>query len=179
VRNIDYFRNKLKPINRNKDMSSEVYIYLKMERYLSQYVTKHWGDPVRLSSNSPEGKIVRRFLEKRPEGIEPDLPPDDGHFVRVEIPYSKEKDPRFYDYLYPATKKLLVDYFDSILLNNMCTELIEISCNPFLSLSDLIFAYCERHGMPNLEDDKNFETIRQKFYRARKKYLEDNNVKLS
>lgn len=163
-----------------KTMSSEIYIYLTMERYLVQYVTHHWGDPVRLSVNSPESKLVRRFLDRQPNDIEPDLPPDDGTmYVRLEIPYSKEKDPRIYNFLHPTSKKLLKDYFESLLVNNMCTELLELSCDPFINLSDLIFAYCEKHGMPNIDDEKNFETIRQKFYRTRKKYLEENNIKLS
>lgn len=159
-------------------MSSEVYIYLKMERYLSQYVTNHWGDPVRFTQNAPEAKILRRFLDKLPEGMGPDLPPNEGYYVKVEIPYSKEKDPRHYNYLYPNAKKMLVDYMDSILFANMCIELIDLLGDPHISISDLILSYCEKHGMPNIDDDKNFETIRQKFYRARLKYLKENNVKL-
>ncbi|SHE57555.1 hypothetical protein [Dysgonomonas macrotermitis] len=162
-------------------MSSEIYIYLKMERYLGQYVTHHWGDPIRLSSNSPEAKLVRRFLDKNPKDTELDSLSDEDitTYYRLEIPWSKEKDPRVYNYLYPGSKKLLIDYFESILVNNMCTELLELSCDPNIVLSDLILAYCEKHGMTNIDDQKNFETIRQKFYRARKKYMEENNVKLS
>ncbi len=157
-------------------MSSQIYIYLEVERYLSQFITFHFGDPVRLQPNTPESKLIRRFLEKTPEGVIPDLPAENS--IRIEIPYSKEKDPRYYNYLYPKTKTILIDYFEAILVNNMCSELLDLSCDPNITLSDLIYAYCEKHGMPNIDDDKNFETIRQKFYRMRKKYMQENELKL-
>ncbi|WP_419033246.1 hypothetical protein [Dysgonomonas gadei] len=158
-------------------MSSGIYIYLEVERYLAEFITHHFGNPVRMPVNSPESKLVRRFLDKTPENVTPDLPSENS--IRIEIPFSKEKDPRVYNYLFPATKKILADYYESILINNMCTELLELSCDPNLVLVDLIYAYCEKHGMGNINDDKNFETIRQKFYRARKKYMKENDLKLT
>lgn len=162
-------------------MSSEKYIYLKVERYLAQYLTHHFGDPIRLIKDSPEVRILKSLLTKRPrweaeESEEFYLSED--CYIRLEIPYSKEKDPRVYNYLMDSSKKILIEQFDLIFVNNMWTELLELSMQPNVKLTDIIYAWCENHGINNIEDDKNFETIRQKFYRLRKKYMLENSIKL-
>lgn len=165
-------------------MSSEKYIYLKVERYLKQYLTHHFGDPIVLPKDSPEQRILKTLLIKPPHWIDTDIPPedfftDDVFYVRLEIPYSKEKDPRVYSYLVDSAKDILIERFDLILINNMWTELLELSIIEDLELTKIIYAWCESHGIQNVEDDKNAETIRQKYYRIRKKYKDGNGVKLS
>ncbi|MBD8349365.1 hypothetical protein [Dysgonomonas sp. HGC4] len=165
-------------------MSSEKYIYLKVERYMQQYLTHHFGDPIVLPKDSPEQRIIRTLLVKPPHWIDTDAPPEDYtsgdvFYVRLEIPYSKEKDPRVYNYLVEAAKDILVERLDLIFMNNMWTELLELSVIKELELTKIIYAWCESHGIPNIEDDKNAEVIRQKYYRLRKKYRSENDVKLS
>ena len=69
-------------------------------------------------------------------------------------------------------------------------SLVNINCN----LSTVIRAWCEKHGIIRPTDDitdidelqaaedenaRNLETVRQKYYRLRKKYQNTANVKLS
>lgn len=163
-------------------MSSQFYIYLQGQRYLMEYITNHFGDPVRLSSNTPEAKLLRRFIDKTPDGVTPFIPSADlvigKDYIRVELMYNKEKDPREYNYLHPSSQKLLLDYFEGLMENNMASELLELSFETNLTLVDLIYAWCEKHGISNLDDDKSHETIRQKFYRLRKNYKKQNCIKL-
>ena len=136
-------------------------IYLKVEPYLAQWVTNHLGDPIDFPRDSPESKLIKRFLDKTPLQDNPDL---DGN-VKVLIPYSKQKDPRFYNYLRPMAKSLLVESLESMFITNLWAELGSVqgvSC----SLTSLIRAWLEQHGIS--EDYE--ETIRQKFYRIRKRY---------
>lgn len=161
-------------------MSSEIYIYLTVERYLAQYLTKHFGDPVRLPVNSPESKLMKRHLNKLPEDKEPEMEPDtDISFVRIEIPYSKEKDPRTFNYLYPSAKDALRNNLTAILENHMWSDLIDIKKRKRGDLTSNIYAWCESNGIENIDSDRNFETIRQKFYRMRFEYKNLNNVKLT
>lgn len=164
-------------------MSSEIYIYLEVERYLKQYLNYHFGDPVKLIRDSPESRTLKSLLIKRPYWIDETEPQEDEendiYYVRVEIPYSKEKDPRLFNYLSPSSKKLLAEMLETIFLNNMITEMLELSNNPNISKTSIIYAYCENHGIDNIQDDKNFETIRQKYYRWRKKHFKESGIKLS
>lgn len=165
-------------------MSSEKYIYLKVERYMQQYLTHHFGDPIVLPRDSAEIRILKTLLVKPPVWINTDLPPDDFgdeniFYVRLEIPYSKEKDPRSYNYLVESSKSLIVERLELIFINNLWTELLELTLIPELELTKIIYAWCESHGISNFEDDKNAETIRQKYYRMRRTYKVNNDVKLS
>ncbi|NDV96470.1 hypothetical protein D0T84_16335 [Dysgonomonas sp. 521] len=161
-------------------MSSGIYIYLEVERYLKEYLNFHFGDPVRLPANSPENKLIRRHLSRLPENTNPDLQPNqDISFVRIEIPYSKEKDPREYNFLFPSVKDALRDSLITIFENHMWTDLLDIKKRKRGNLTLEIYAWCETNGISNMNDDKNFETIRQKFYRMRHEYRKNNQVKLS
>ncbi len=161
-------------------MSSGIYIYLELERYLKEYYNFHFGDPVRLPTNSPELKLIRRHLSRLPDNANPDLQPDcDISFIRVEIPYSKEKDPRDYNYLFPMAKDALRNNLIAIFENHMWTDLLDIKKRKRGDLVSEIYAWCESNGISNLNDDKNFETLRQKFYRMRHEYRKKNQIKLS
>lgn len=161
-------------------MSSGIYIYLEVERYLREYLIFHFGDPIRLPVNSPELKLIKRHLSKLSENTTPDINPgNEISFVRIEIPYSKEKDPREYNYLYPSAKDALRNNLIAIFENHMWSDLIDIKKRRRGDLGSQIYAWCEMNGISNLNDDKNFETIRQKFYRMRYEYRIKNQIKLS
>ena len=140
-------------------------IYLKVEPYLAQWLTKAFGSPVDLPRDTPECRLIKRFLDKTPLDIRPDT--GEGTNLAVLIPWSKEKDPRTYNYLSPRAKALLIESFETVFLNNMWTELGDLD-NLNCNLTDVIYAWLEKHGI----EEEQWETIRQKYYRIRKRFRE-------
>lgn len=149
----------------------DYFIYLKVESYLAQWITKSLGDPVDLPRESPEIKLIKRFLDTQPKGLNPDTGTESN--LKVIIPWSKEKDPRTYNYLSPRAKEILIESFETIFLNNLWSELGSLE-NINASLTNVIYAYLEKHGI----DEEHWETIRQKYYRIRKRY-QKKGIKLS
>lgn len=141
----------------------EYYIYLNVEPYLAQWLTHALGNPVELPRESPESKLIKRFLSKKPAEQTPDTGTNSN--LRVVIPWSKEKDPRTYNHLSPQAKKLLVQSFETIFLNNLWTSLGSLE-NINCTLTNVIYAYLEQHGI----SEEHWETIRQKYYRIRNLY---------
>jgi len=149
----------------------DYFIYLKVEPYLAQWIKNSLGDPVELPRESPETKLVKRFLDKQPNDIAVDTGAESNLMVR--IPWSKEKDPRTYNYLSPRAKEMLVESLETIFLNNLWTELGSLD-GINASLTTVIYAYLEKHRI----NEDHWETIRQKYYRIRKRY-QKKGIKLS
>lgn len=150
---------------------NEYYIYLKVEPYLAQWLCNAFGNPIVLPKDTPEIRLIKRFLDKTPSDKKPDMKLDSN--VQVVIPWSKEKDPRVYNYLSPRAKMMLVESFETIFLNNLWTELGDIQ-NINCSLTNVIYSWLEKHEI----SEEHWETIRQKYYRIRKRFQEKG-IKLS
>jgi len=145
---------------------SDFCINLKVEEYLKCFLENAFGDPVQVMRDSPESRIIRQFITKTPEGEMPDLGEDCN--LRVEIPYFKEADPRVYNYMGEKAKAALIDSFDHILKACLLKELGSLENSRRGEISKQIYAWMEKHGIP----EENWYTISQKFYRLRKRYLE-------
>lgn len=145
-------------------------ISIEVQPYLAQWATHHLGEPVEFPRDSPESRLIKRFLEKQPRDLPPQL---DGN-LRVKIPQSKEKDPRAgYFYLSPRAVGLVKESLYSLFVSNLWAELGDASrynCD----LTNLIYAWMDKHGIA----DEYWECIRQKYYRLRKLYA-DKGVKLA
>lgn len=161
---------------------------MNVEPYLASWITKHYGDPVELIKDSPEARLLKRLLDVPPKAIAQER----GN-ITVRLPYFKEKDPRTYSYLCESGKTMLVESFETLFLNNMWTEIGSIE-NINCQLTTVIRAWCEKHGiivptdsitnvaaLKEIEEAnvRNLETVRQKYYRLRKKYFRQKGVKLS
>lgn len=48
-------------------------VYIKLEKYLSQWLTHSLGHPVRFPSQSNENSVIRRFIQKLPPGRQPEM----------------------------------------------------------------------------------------------------------
>lgn len=142
---------------------NEYYIYLKVEPYLAQWLFHAFGNPVVLPKDTPEVRLIKRFLDKTPADKKPDMKADSN--VQVVIPWSKEKDPRIYNYFSPHAKMMLAESLETIFLNNLWTELGDIE-NINCSLTNVIYSWLEKHGI----GEEHWETIRQKYYRIRKRF---------
>ncbi len=120
---------------------------------------------MRLIKGSAESNIVQAFIRQRPYDAKE---VDDGN-VKIFIPSFKALDVRSYNYMPPAAKEAL----QSCIYNNFKVDLYAEmhkleNCRAEIGL--LIKAYMEKHGISGVEGDTNWESIRQSYYRIRKKY---------
>ena len=158
-------------------------VRIKVEYYLERWVNYHFGNPVQLQKDSPEARILKRFLDKPPASPVA----DDGN-LEIEIPFFKEKDPRTYNYLSPSARMALASSFENLMLLNLWGEVGSIE-NANCSLPVLIRAWCEKHGLLKYPDcaatisdireaeefnDRVIECLRQKFYRMKRRFKKDN-----
>lgn len=163
-------------------------ISLYAEPYLAAWMIKHFGNPVELIKDSPESQLLKRLLDKQPETISL----ENGN-IQINIPSFKEKDPRVYSYLCEAGKAALIESFEGIFMNNLWTEIGDLK-NMNCQLTSVIRAWCEKHGiilptdqitdikelrLTEEQNARNFEVVRQKYYRLRKRYYRQCGVKLS
>ncbi|GAP73065.1 hypothetical protein SAMD00024442_6_19 [Candidatus Symbiothrix dinenymphae] len=148
----------------------QYYIYLKTQPYLAEFVKHSFGNPVQLDRDSPESRIIREYITKLPANNQPDMGEDAN--LAVQLPFFKEADPRVYNHLGVAAKSALVESFNQLFEKCMLKEIGSIENVHRGKISDLIYAWMEKHGIP--DNDVNWETIRQKYYRLRKKYRKNN-----
>jgi hypothetical protein len=146
---------------------SEICIYLKAEPYLAEFLITAYGDPVGLERDSPESRILREYISKTPSGVTPDMGVDFN--LAVKIPYFKEADPRVYNYLGEAAKKALLESFDQIVERSMMREIGALENSRRGKIAPAIYAWMEKHGIT--DNENNWYTVSQKYYRLRKKYL--------
>lgn len=151
-------------------------IYLNLESYLAQWYIHECGctNPVYLVRGSAESDILELFLSKNSDNITVDTGAESN--VSIVIPYFKNKDVRYFNYLPPFGRKALINTIYTRFRVQLWQELHTVD-NIGCSITDLVYAWMEKHGIdPN---GKNWETIRQMYFRKRKKYIEQNNNKKS
>lgn len=146
---------------------SDYFIYLKAEPYLAEFIKTAYGDPVILERDSPEARIIREFISKTPADAMPDLGEDAN--MKISIPYFKEADPRTYNYMGKSAKSALLESFDHLVERSMLREIGSLENSRRGKISSMIYAWMEKHGIP--DDEKNWYTVSQKYYRLRKKYI--------
>ncbi len=154
---------------------SEFLIYLKVPVYVAEWAIHSLGidndaleekirrDIIEFPKDSVENRLIKKFLEKTPAGVSPEMKGDSN--LGVRIPSYKLKDPRVYNYLNEASKKLLTDSLETLLLQNLWSELGSLE-NLNCSIKQTIVSWCKMHGISDQYED----TIAQKFYRLRKRY---------
>lgn len=143
---------------------SKFVIYLKLEKYLSQWLQNSLGKPVVFPAQSNENAIIRRFTQKLPLGVLPEVESED--LTAIVIPDSKSKDPSVYNYMGRIAKKTLVSAIEDLFRMSMWNELNSLVESNAGGVNSLVAAWCEMHG---IEIDY-VETVRQKYYRMRQAY---------
>lgn len=137
---------------------------VKVPQYLEQWAKHHLGNPVEFPRDSPENRLIKLFVDKQPKDKVPVI---DGN-LEIKIPQSKSKDPRNgFFYMSPRSQQMIVECLNTLFINNLWAELGTIE-NFNCELTTAIYAWLENHGI----SDNNWECIRQKYYRLRKKYFE-------
>jgi hypothetical protein len=149
----------------------EYYLYLRTRPYLADFIKNAYGDPVALERDSPEVRIIRKFLSRTPKGKLPDS--GEGSNLIVIIPWFKEIDKRVYNYLSRPAKKTLLESFNQMLEHSMLEEIGKLENYYSGKISTLIYAWMEKHGIP--DNETNWYTLSKKYYRLRNRYLKKSN----
>ena len=128
-------------------------IYLKMEPYLRQWFIHENGgvEPVRLRRGTPESNIFQAFISKKPE--EWTAAPEDGS-VAIVVPQYKSLDPEYWCYLPPKAARALYNCIKASLDVQLFRELHTIRSKE-MQISDLIYAFMEKHGIEDTETNWN------------------------
>jgi hypothetical protein len=148
----------------------EYYIYLKVQPYLAEFIKNSFGNPVKLDRDSPESRILRKFLSKTPDGQLPDT--GENSNLTICIPWFKEMDKRVYNHLGNSAKKMLVESFNQIVEKSMLDEIGKLETYFSGNISSIIYAWMEKHGIA--DNNTNWYALSQKYYRLRKKYVKLN-----
>lgn len=135
-----------------------VYVYLKP--FIRQYAYNHFGNPITFDPQSVGNACINCVLMRRPKNAAPDTNDDD--LSPVAIPYSKQKDPAVWNYVTTNGKKMIVEYIESLFVDNMWKELSDMLATN-AKIQTATYAWCEMHGI----DIEYADTIRQRFYRER------------
>ena len=147
---------------------SDICIYIPLEDYLAQWFIHEQGGevPVHLLRGSIESKALETYLEKLPEGVEPEVFADDK--LPVGIPTFRTRPPETYNYLPPRALALLLN----IIRNRFDLQLWE-ELHHFGKIGrrqdELIYAWMEKHRIDPTE--KNWNAIAKRYQRQRNIYL--------
>lgn len=142
---------------------SQFVIYIKLEKYLSEWLTHSLGCPVRFPNGSNENSVIRAFTMQPPESELPETASEG--MTPIYIPDSKAKPPESYNYMTDSGKKAVREAIMDLFTRNLWNELRPIdSIN--IGVNTRIAAWCEMHGI-GLD---RVETVRQKYYRIREAY---------
>lgn len=143
----------------------DILVYVKVERYIQEWLEFHLGNPVRFPVRSYENELLHRHLGKRPCGQPPEKRED--NMVAIVITDCDHSRPEFYNYLGHRGKRAIVSAIDALFRLDLWS-----GCAPLLhsntELNRGIDKWCADNGI-SLDAR---EAVRQKFYRIRKSYLE-------
>ena len=144
-------------------------INLQMKDYLAEWCTTHFGNPITISRESEESRLLRRFLDKQPSVCSLEYAGD--YNIQLVIPTYHEKPPRVYNYLGERGKKVIVESFARLFASCLWREVGSV-INPPCSKAALLQAFMEKHGI----SDEHEDTLRKKLDRERRKYFILHNI---
>lgn len=150
-------------------------IYLKVPSYLDQWLRHDYWNPiagrVEFERGSNIHSILSTFLRKEPIGYECG---DVSELLPVEVPTFKGMNPDQHNYLGRDGQKAVI----SAIKRNFKTLIdkeLSVFYNQAISITDIIYAFMETHCIDKTE--RNWEAIRQMYYRQREKSLKSDRVK--
>lgn len=159
---------------------SDFTVKLQVPVYLQQWMYHAFGNPVELLRDGPESRLLNELLRKQPYLNEDEAPeltkpePEEALVeVAIKIPWFKTKDARVYNFLSAHGETAMVDSFKTMfkkdLLNSIGT-LKNLNCKQ----TTLIYDFMDKHGI----DEDHWDSVKQIYYRNKKRYLTKNNVKM-
>lgn len=142
------------------------YIYLKLNPFVAEFLTSKFGNPVHFDARSVANDNINFVLQRRPPMYRREDEDTDG-MTPIVIPYSKQKDPRVWNYVSPSGKKLLVDYCESLFNHTLWNEVSVVMMKKNANLQLIAETWCSRHGV----SVDYIATVRMRIYRERLKLL--------
>ena len=145
---------------------SDNYIYLKLNPFVAEFLKNKYGNPVKFDPKSVANDNINFVLQRRPPMYRRDDEVTEG-MTPIVIPYSKQKDPRTWNYVSESGKQLLVDYCESLFNVTLWKEVKDVSTHADANLQRIAEAWCSKHGI----SIDYVATIRMRIYREKKKLL--------
>lgn len=142
---------------------SQFCIYIKLEKYLAEWLTHSLGNPVRFPASSNENAVIRCFLQKLPEDKLPETQQPDE--IAICIPDSKAKPASSWNYMGEKGKKAVREAILDLFIRNLWNDLQRLEGSS-IGINTRIAAWCEMHGI----GIDRVETVRQRYYRIRDAY---------
>ena len=90
----------------------DIQVYVKVERYIKEWLEFHLGNPIRFPERSYENEILHRHLAKRPCGLPPEKRED--NMVAIVITDCDHSRPEFYNYLGQRGQRAIVSAIDAL-----------------------------------------------------------------
>lgn len=150
---------------------SQLSIYLKLPDYLDQWLrNEYWSaehNRVEFPRGSAPRAILQSCLTKTPRGALSHLPSKNE--IPIEVPTFKGINPHVYCYLPDRGRKALVSCLKKHFAGVVWQEMQPLLTHD-IQISDVVYAFLDRHGIEPTA--QNWETVRQMFYRMRKKTAE-------
>lgn len=140
-------------------------VYISLKPYLHQWLVHEFGEePILFPKGSAEADLLE-FLLTRPRNSAPLIA--NNNMVAIQIPHLKHK-PREFTYLSPRAQAALARLIYVRFQVEMWEDLHTVD-NSFRIIGDVIYAWLDAHGIETTP--QNWETVRQMYYRKRKRYL--------
>ena len=147
---------------------SKLSIYITVPDYLDQWLRHEYWNPETARVEFPRGSAPRAILQscltKRPVGAVSPLRANTD--IPIEVPTFKGINPRVYCWLPDRGRKALVSCLKKTFSSVVWTELRPILTHD-VQITDVVYAFLDRHGIE--PTPQNWETVRQMYYRMRKK----------
>ncbi len=142
---------------------SNYVVYLKLKPFIAQWLTFHYGSPVRFPDQSVENACIRRFLTKQPSASPHVGQPGE---VAVCIPDSKQKPVVTYNHLGAHARAAVAECIEDTFRLQLWHDLNDVRLLR-CPLMTAVRAWCENNGISIDHDD----TIKMRFQRMRGAYL--------
>lgn len=146
---------------------SQYTIYIESPSYIDGWLRNDFWNPESGRVEFPRGSapraILQSLLRKPPVGyIEKPAP----GLLPVEVPSFKGINPASFNYLSESGRRALVNTCKKLFRARLFEELGPLMEHDIM-ITDVIYDFMDRHGIEGTE--KNWETIRQMYFRMRKK----------
>jgi len=135
------------------------------------YINSKWNDRYNFpvfarDSNDHIGAIIKSQLRKQP--LKPDIRKyENGEFVEFEIPYFKDLNIRYNNYISPNGEKMIQKWVRQKFFFEMHNHIMELSLKGWTEIKSAILNFCDLHDLD--PDHFNYDSLKREYLRFRKK----------
>lgn len=142
----------------------DIIVYVRVEKYIKDWLEFHLGNPVRFPERSYENALLHSYLCKRPACC----PPDRGGegTVAVVVTDCRHRKPEYYNHLSSRGHRAMASAIDSLFRLALWSGIAPL-LGTGAELNRGIDRWCREQGI----SFDSREAVRQKFYRMRRAYM--------